>query len=91
MNPNPLLSSPLIPFVLMALVMYFILLRPQMKQQKDLTRMQGNLKKNDEVVTYGGIYGTVVNLKEQTVTLRVDDNVRLEVDKTAIVRRVKEG
>ena len=91
MNPNPLLASPLIPFGLMALVMYFILLRPQMKQQKELAKMQQGLKKNDEVVTYGGIHGTVVNLKEETVTLRVDDNVRFEVDKSAIVRRVKEG
>ncbi len=91
MNPNPILNGPLIPFALMGLVMYFVLIRPQMRQQKELRTMQTSLKKNDEVVTFGGIHGTVVNLKEETIVLRVDDNVRLEVDKTAIARRVKEG
>ena len=91
MSPNPILSSPLVPLTLMAFVMYFLLIRPQKKEQQTLATMQKNLKKNDDVVTYGGIHGTVVNVKEETVTLRADENVRLEVDKSAIVRRVKEG
>ena len=91
MTPNPILSTPLIPLTLMGVVMYFLLIRPQQKQQKELAKMQGSLKKNDEVVTFGGIHGTVANVKEETVTLRVDDNVRLEVDKSAIARFVKEG
>ena len=91
MNPNPVLSSPLIPLALMGLVMYFLLIRPQQQQQKKLEKMQKEMKKNDTVVTYGGIHGTVVNVKEETVILRVDDNVRLEVDKSAVVRRLKEG
>ena len=91
MNPNPLLSSPMIPLMMMFVVMYFILIRPQQKQQKELGLMQKNLKKNDDVVTYGGIHGTVVNVKEETVTVRVDDEVRLEVDKSAIARLVKAG
>ena len=80
-----------IPIVLIFFVMYFLLIRPQAKQQKETARMQANLKKNDTVVTFGGIHGTVVNVKEDTVTLRVDDNVRLEVDKSGIARLVKEG
>ena len=91
MSPNPILSSPLVPLTLMAFVMYFLLIRPQKKEQQTLATMQKNLKKNDDVVTYGGIHGTVVNVKEETVTLRADENVRLEVDKSAIARRVKEG
>jgi preprotein translocase subunit YajC len=53
--------------------------------------MQSKLKKNDEVVTSGGIHGTVVNVKDSVVTLRVDDNVRMDVDRNAIGRLVKEG
>lgn len=89
MNPHPLVN--LMPLVLIFLVMYFFLIRPQVKQQKELARMQSKLKKNDEVVTLGGIHGTVVNVKESAVTLRVDDNVRMDVDKTSIGRLVKEG
>ncbi|MBI3332875.1 MAG: preprotein translocase subunit YajC [Candidatus Omnitrophica bacterium] len=88
MNPNPLVN--LFPVILIFFIMYFILIRPQKKQQRELEKMQGSLKKNDAVVTYGGIHGIVVNVKEGTVTVRVDDNVRLEVDKTAIARVEKQ-
>jgi len=81
----------LFPLLLIFGVMYFLLIRPQMNQQKELARMQSNLKKNDEVVTVCGIHGTVVNVKDGVVTLRVDDNVRVDVDKTGIGRLVKEG
>ena len=89
MSPSPLVQ--LLPLLLIFGVMYFLLLRPQMTQQKDLARMQSKLKKNDEVVTVCGIHGTVVNVKDSVVTLRVDDNVRVDVDKTGIGRLVKEG
>lgn len=79
------------PIFLIFGVMYFLLIRPQMKQQRELAQMQAKLKKSDEVVTTGGIHGTIANIKDRTVTLRVDDNVRLEVDKTAVTRLVKEG
>ena len=89
MTPGPLVQ--LFPLLLIFGVMYFLLIRPQMNQQKELARMQSNLKKNDEVVTVCGIHGTVVNVKDGVVTLRVDDNVRVDVDKTGIGRLVKEG
>ena len=89
MTPNPLMQ--LLPILMIFLVMYFLLIRPQVKQQKELSRLQSELKKNDEVVTMGGIHGIVVNVKDGVVTLRVDDNVRVDVDKSAISRRVKEG
>ncbi len=89
MTPNPLVN--LMPIVLIFFVMYFVLIRPQAKQQKDLARMQAGLKKNDQVVTMGGIYGTVVDVRDETVTLRVEEEVRLKVEKTAIARRIKEG
>ncbi len=86
---NPMVN--LIPIVLIFFVMYFLLIRPQAQQQKQTTQMQAKLKKNDQVVTLGGIHGTVVNVKDDAVTLRVDDNVRFDVDKSAIARLVKEG
>ena len=89
MNPSPLVQ--LFPLLLIFGVMYFLMIRPQMNQQKETARMQSKLKKNDEVVTVGGIHGTVVNVKDGVVTLRVDDNVRVDVDKTGIGRLVKEG
>ena len=89
MAPNPILN--LFPIVLIFFVMYFLLIRPQQQQQKKTEKMQQGLQKNDAVVTYGGIHGVVVNMKEGTVTLRVDENVRLEVDKSSIARLEKEG
>lgn len=89
MNPSPFVQ--MFPMLAIFLIMYFILIRPQQKQQRELARMQKAIKKNDEIVTAGGIYGTVVNVKEQTVTLRIDDNVRIEVEKSSVTRLVKEG
>ncbi len=86
---NPLVQTA--PIIIIFFVMYFLLIRPQMKQQKEVARMQTELKKNDSVVTIGGLHGTVVNLKEDAVTLRVDENVRVDVDKTAIARVIKQG
>jgi len=81
----------LFPMLLIFGVMYFLMIRPQMKQQKELAQMQSKLKKNDEVVTSGGLHGTVVNLKDGVVTLRIDDNVRMDVDRNSVGRLVKEG
>ena len=81
----------LFPMLLIFGVMYFLMIRPQMKQQKELAQMQSKLKKNDEVVTSGGLHGTVVNLKDGVVTLRIDDNVRMDVDRNCVGRLVKEG
>ncbi|MFH1791662.1 MAG: preprotein translocase subunit YajC [Candidatus Omnitrophota bacterium] len=81
-QPNPLIS--LMPIILIFVIFYFLLIKPQKKQQEEHKKMIGSLKKNDEVVTSGGIHGTIANVKETTVMLRVDDNVKLEVQKTAI-------
>lgn len=76
----------LLPAVFLFLIMYFLLIRPQQRRQQEHTKMIAGLRKHDEVVTMGGVHGTIVNLKEQTVVLRVDDAAKLEVDKTAIAR-----
>ena len=74
-----------LPFVLILLVIYFLMLRPQMKQTKERKVMLENLKK-DKVVTSGGVHGTINGFKEKnsTVILTVDKNVKLTVSKSAI-------
>lgn len=69
---------------LIFLVMWFFMIRPQRKQQKELEAMRNSLKKGDKVITAGGIYGIVADVDERTVLIKVDDNVKLRVDKTSI-------
>ncbi len=70
--------------VLLFGLLYFLMIRPQQQRQKKHQEMIRSLKVNDRVVTAGGIYGTIVKVKEDTFILRVADNVRVEVLKTAI-------
>ena len=81
---SPLMG--LAPVALIFVVFYFLLIRPQKKQQKEHVQMLSDLKKNDEVVTSGGIHGTIVNLQDNVVVLRVDENVRMKVQKSAVAR-----
>jgi len=78
-----------LPLVLMFLIFYFLLIRPQQKRQREHQQFTQNLEKNQEVVTAGGLHGTVVQVKETTVVLRVADSVRVEIDKSSITRAKK--
>lgn len=80
----PLLQ--LMPIFLIFIIFYFLLIRPQQKQEKERQAMLKNIKKNDEVVTTGGLHGVVLNLKDKTVTVRIDDNVKVEIERSAISR-----
>ena len=71
---------------LMIVVFYFFMIRPQAKKAKQQKTFLSDLQKGDKVVTTGGIYGKVIELKETTVLLQVDDNVKIRVDKAAIVK-----
>jgi len=62
------------------------MIRPQMKRQKELAAFRNSIAKGDKVVTTGGIYGKVVEIKDAIVILQVDDNVKIRVDKAAIVK-----
>ena len=75
----------LIPMVLIFGIFYFFVIRPEKKKQKEHKDMVASLKKNDEVVAAGGIHGVVVNIKDTTVILRLDENVRVEFDKEAVL------
>ena len=71
---------------LIFVVMWFFMIRPQKKQQKELQNFRDSLKKGDKVVTIGGIYGTVAEIKEDSVLIEVDHNVKIRVSKQAIVK-----
>ncbi len=85
MPQQPAMLMQLLPMVLIFGIFYFLVIRPEKKKQKDHLEMVKNLKKNDEVVTSSGIHGIVVNLKETSVVLRLDENVRVEFDKEAVL------
>jgi preprotein translocase subunit YajC len=81
-GPGPLVT--LLPFVLIFVIMYFMVIRPQQKKAKEHQEMLNKLKRNDEVMTSGGIYGKVIDLKETVVTLEVAPNVRVRVHRPQI-------
>lgn len=79
---SPLFS--LMPIIIIFVIFYFLLIKPQKKAQEDHKKMVLTLKKNDEVITTGGVHGTIVNVKDASVILKIDDNVKIEVQKNAI-------
>ena len=81
-SANPLMNF--LPIILIFVVFYFLLIRPQKKAQDDHKKMIASLKKNDEIITAGGIHGTIANVKDATITLKVDDNVKIEIQKSSI-------
>lgn len=72
------------PLLIILVAFYFILIRPQQKKQKDRNAMLKALQTGDSVVTIGGIHGTVVEMDDQTVTLRVSENTRMKFDRSAV-------
>lgn len=85
--PNPV--AMLVPFAVMFVIFYVLVFRPQAKARKEHEEMVKGLKKHDEVVTTGGIFGTVVNVRPESITLRIDENVRIEIEPSAVTRLVK--
>lgn len=71
---------------LVFVVMYFFMIRPQTKRQKELKKFQESLAKGDKVVTTGGIYGRVHEVRDQYIIVEIDDNVKIRCDKSAILR-----
>lgn len=78
------LLTTFIPFGLVILIFYFLIIRPQNKKQKDTQRMLSQLKKGDRVVTIGGLHGVVNAVKENTVIIKVDDNCKMEFSRSAV-------
>lgn len=74
----------LVPLLLMFVIFYFILIRPQQKQVKKHKEFIQNLKKGDRVVTSGGLHGSITGLTDNVVTLEIADNVRVKITRSAV-------
>ncbi len=81
---NPLMQF--LPLVLIVVVFYFFMIRPQMKRQKDLKKFRDELKKGDKIVTTGGIYGKIIEMQETTLIMEVEGQSRLKIDKVAVIK-----
>ena len=77
------------PLILIFIIFYFLLIRPQKTKEKEHQKMLANLNKNDEVVTSSGIHGTIINVKDKAVILRIDDNVKVEIEKSCVAYQKK--
>jgi preprotein translocase subunit YajC len=80
--------SALIPLLLMFAIFYFILIRPQQKKQREHREMLRALKTGDQIVTAGGIYGTVIDIDETKVKLKIAEGVKIDVARSSIASRV---
>ncbi|MBE0433993.1 preprotein translocase subunit YajC [candidate division WOR-3 bacterium] len=86
---NPIMS--LLPLVLIFVVFYFLLILPQQRKQKQHRQLLSELQKGDRVATSSGIHGTIVNVKDDAVTLLIADGVKVEMDKGHIVGKLNAG
>lgn len=86
---NPLMSF--LPLLLIVVVFYFFMIRPQMKRQKETRKFREALKKGDQVVTTGGIYGKIAEVKETTIILEIAKDVQIKVDKNGIIKDMSDA
>ncbi len=86
---NPLMSF--LPLLLIVVVFYFFMIRPQMKRQKETRQFRAGLAKGDKVVTTGGIYGKIVEIKETTIILEIAKDVQIKVDKNGIIKDMSDA
>ena len=89
--PGGGIGSFFVPLIFIFIIMYFVMIRPQKKRQEQQQKLIGSLKTGDRVVTNAGIHGLISNVKESTVLVKVADNVKLEIDKSAITNVLKEA
>ena len=86
---NPLMS--ILPLVLMFVVFYFLLIRPQQKKQKEHRNTLASLKVGDRVLTGGGLYGTITKIKEDVLTIEIAENVRIKVNRSYVAGMANTG
>ena len=82
--PGGLFGNPMVFMVLMFIVMYFILIRPQRMRQKELEKLINSVKVGDHVVLNGGEHGIITSVKEKTVMIKLADNVKVEYERSSI-------
>ncbi|MBW6535876.1 MAG: preprotein translocase subunit YajC [Mariniphaga sp.] len=88
-DANPLMSF--LPLLLIVVVFYFFMIRPQMKRQKEVRKFRESLAKGDKVVTTGGIYGRIVEVKETTIILEIAKDIHIKVDKNGIIKDMSDA
>lgn len=81
---NPLVTF--LPLILVFVVFYFFMIRPQMRKQKEMTNYRNSLKKGDKVITTGGIHGRIIEVKDSHVIMDAGGDVKLKVDKNALLK-----
>ena len=89
--PGGGIGSFFVPLIFIFIIMYFVMIQPQKKRQEQQQKLIGSLKTGDRVVTNAGIHGLISNVKETTVLVKVADNVKIEIDKSAITNVLKEA
>jgi len=87
-DQNPLVS--LWPLLLIIVVFYLFMIRPQVKKQKELRKYRENLQQGDRIITSGGIHGKIVSVKDQEVVIEVEDQSRIKIDKNAILKDARD-
>ncbi len=70
-----------VPLILMFVIFYFLLIRPQQKKAKEQQNMINNLKKGDRIITSGGVHGTIMSLGDTTVSLEIADNIKIKINR----------
>jgi preprotein translocase subunit YajC len=86
---NPLMTF--MPLLIIIVIFYFFMIRPQVKRQKELRTFRDSLAKGDKVVTTGGIYGKIVEVKDNVVLMQIDNEVTIRVDKAAIIKDMSDA
>src|SRR5580704_15762799 len=88
-SPNPIMSF--VPMLVVVGILYFLIIRPQQQQAKEHRRMVDNLKSGDRIVTQGGVHGTVTAVKGAIVQVKIADNVRVDLNRTAVSQILTES
>lgn len=78
------LLGSIVPLILIFVIFYFLLIRPQQKKSKEHKSMIGNLKKGDKIITSGGIYGVIEDVRTNTLTVKIGENVKIKIGKASV-------
>ncbi len=76
--------SSIVPFLLIIVIFYFLILRPQQKRQKERAKLLESIKRGDKIITAGGIHGTIEAIEDKTILVKVSDNVKMKMERSAI-------
>jgi preprotein translocase subunit YajC len=89
--PGQNMFSMFLPMVLIIVVFYFFMIRPQVKRQKELQKFRSALQKGDKVVTTGGLYGRIEEIRDNIIMLEIAPNVKVKVDKSVVLKDISDA